>query len=439
MASAIVYDRDAGLRQGISQAGSAFAQAISTNQERQRQEEERERLKNQKIEQSREYGSILQNTIGSLGDDASSMDMVRAYTDAINQGLPTEIATGMSSLQKALNQKAPGAGLGFDSKDDLVDLLGRFGMDEDQAQRESELYLALPTGGRTQYANFLFDRMQRGQLGANVQPRNQAKGQPNTGMLIPGGPSGDVADVSEEEVEQFDFPKVDLFEGLNSKEKVVRQKDLFNNNAKEYSEIRTKSRGYEDEMRRLGQMGRLNDSGKLPKGLENLNINWTTGDIRFPKAANAETQLFVKSVNDFTTKAKDTYGATVTNFELGTFMRRLPTLANTEEGRRMIIEQMSINAALEKLYQDSLKEVYDKYGLRNIDSQKAEQIAESLRKKDEEALLNQYDNVMQTQEVFEARQMAPEGKIPARAPTGEIVYIWIDQASKAEKKGYKTL
>ena len=214
---------------------------------------------------------------------------------------------------------------------------------------------------------------------------------------------------------------------------------MFNSNAKEYAEIKQKSRGYDDEIRRLGQMGRLNDSGKLPTGLERLNINWSTGDIRVPGLANPETQLFVKSVNDFTTKAKDTYGARVTNFELGTFMRRLPTLANTEEGRRLIIEQMQVNAGLEKLYQDSLKEVYDNYGLRGIDSQKAEQIAEEIRKEDEEALLNKYEDVMSSQEVYEARKLAPEGMFPVKNPQGKVGYLPTEKIDAARAKGWKIL
>jgi hypothetical protein len=53
--------------------------------------------------------------------------------------------------------------------------------------------------------------------------------------------------------------------------------------------------------------------------------------------------------------------------------------------------------------------------------------------------LKQYNGVLKSQEIFEARQMAPEGKIPATAPDGSIKYIWRDQAEKAVKRGYKIL
>jgi hypothetical protein len=445
MARPIIFDKDAALRQGIAKASSAFGKALATNAERKYLEDKRQRLRQEKEEDAKKYGSILQNTIGQLGDDSSNIDFVRAYTEAINQGLPIEMAQNMSTLQKALREPPNKAGLGIENEDNLVSLLTSFGIPEEQAEREAKLYMALPTGGKTQYANMFFDRMQRG--GFDQQPQTQSGQIPNF-QGIP----GEIVDSSQislantplgqqetQDEEEYKFPKLDLFEGLTPKERVHRQKDLFNANAKEYAEITQKGRGFGDELRRLEQMERLNNSGKLPTGLERLNINWTTGDIRFPAAANAETQLFVKSVNDFTTKAKEVYGARVTNFELSTFMRRLPTLANTEEGRRLILDQMRVNAELEKLHQDSLKEVYDHYGLRGVDSQQAEKLAGALRKDAEEALEKKKDQTLEIQKIYEARQKAPEGKMPARSPTGEIVYIWTDQLEKAAKKGYEIL
>jgi hypothetical protein len=434
MQRTIIYDRDAGLRQGISQAGSALGGALQQRGLQAQAEEQRQKLQQEQLEKTQEYGTILSETLGSLPEGASSLDMAKAYSSAIERGLPFEVAQSMGSLQKALQKPTVSGGLGFEKRDDLVDLLSRFGMPDEQAQMEADLYLALPQGGKTAYANMFFDRMQRGQIGSPSQP--QRRQDSPVGMQNPGGPVGDVSDVEQAEVAGFQFPEIDIFQGLTPKEKVATQKDLFNANAKSYAELNTKRRGYEDELRRFGQMERLNDSGKLPTGLERLNINWTTGDIRVPALANPETQLFVKEVNDFTTKAKDTYGSRVTNFELGTFMRRLPTLSNTEEGRRMILEQMKVNTAIDKLHQDSLAEVYDQYGLRGIDSQKAEVVARDLRKDDEAALLKQYNDVLKSQEIFEARQMAPEGLFPVKKPDGTIGYVPTNKVDEFKKRGY---
>jgi len=446
MPSAIVYDRDAGLSQGISQAGSAFAQAISTNAQREREERLKQEDRERKSTQAKEYGTILQSTLGQLGENPSSMDFVRAYSDAINQGLPIEMAQNMSSLQKALREPTKSAGLGIDQEDELVTLLTSFGVDDDQARREAQLYGKLTTGGKTQYANRFFDRLERGDLSMGQRgPQGEPQDFKNLGGeiveqtdMISTDRAGDISSV-EEEKEVFEWPKLDSFQGMSRKEQADMQKFNLSNNSKDYQETIGKVRGFDDEMMRLSQMETLNNSGKLPTGLQNLNINWSTGDIRFPKLANEETQAFVKMVNDFTTKAKDTYGARVTNFELGTFMRRLPTLANTEEGRRLILAQMQQVAALNKLYYDSRKAVYDKYKLKNLDTQQVETIAEQLRDKDEEVVRKAYKDSLQTQQVYEARQAAPEGKMPARSPDGKIVYIWTDQLDKAKNKGYEPL
>jgi len=452
MAQIITYDADRGLREGIATAGSALASALATRGQRKYEEERRQQLRQEEQQEAQRQGTVLQSVMQNLPQDASPMQRVMAFNQAMSEGVPMETIYKLGTLQTAMEKAqatGQGSGLGVENKSQLMDVMKRFGMDENQAEREADLYLSLPTGGRTAYANMFFDRMQRGGF-SGTQP--QSTGTEKDSAIFNNVPGeimeqtdvlssnrrGDVSSTSEE-VAGFQWPKLNTFEGLTPKERTTRQKDLFNANAKDFQENKTKQMGYEDELRRLGSMATLNDSGKLPEGLQNLNINWTTGDIKFPRLANPETQLFVKSVNDFTTKAKDTYGSRVTNFELGTFMRRLPTLANSEEGRRLILAQMSAQASLNKLYHDSLNEVYDKYGLRNIDVQQAEKIAKELRKDDEAALLQDYKQAMQAQEVYEARQLAPANKMPARAPDGRIVYIWTDQLDKAQKKGYKPL
>jgi hypothetical protein len=190
---------------------------------------------------------------------------------------------------------------------------------------------------------------------------------------------------------------------------------------------------------RVDLLERYNNSKKLPEGLDKLNINWTTGDIRFPALANPETQGFVKTINDFTVKAKETFGARVTNFELQSFMRRLPTLANSTEGRRLILSQMKSMAELDQLEVDSLKAVYDNYGLRGIDSQKAEEIAAEMRAPHEKRLREQVLNSVDAQTVYDAKENVPANKIVARDPDGKIVFIFAEKSDVAQERGYEIL
>jgi len=410
----IVIGDLSGIGQGIQTAGSALARGLE------------QRAQNRLLNQQR---SALDTALegADLQTQEGQQDFLRKTTQA---GIPMKDSLGI--LDRAIKQQqASKQAFAIDDPDELAGLFQRLGVPQDQAGDYAQLYANLSQGGRTQFANMFIDRLQRGDFGPDRKVTLQDLAPRE---FEPGGP----ADVEAEE-EQFVYPEVDMFEGLVPKEKVQMQKELFNANAKEFNEISQKIKGLKSDAIRVDQLERYNNSGRLPEGLERLNINWKTGDIRFPALANAETQAFVKTINDFTVKAKDTFGARVTNFELGAFLRRLPTLANSAEGRRAIIAQMNAMNDLDRLYYDSLKEVYDNYGLRGIDIQKAEQIAEQLRAPKEEALKQKVRDASMAQDIFDARSKAPEGKIVAQSPDGRIVYIWRDQEEKATAGGYRIL
>lgn len=415
MPAPIILQDQSGLAQGIAGAGSALAGALGQRMQQKRQQQ-----------QQQQYGSILDQTLGSLPQDASPLQVTQALSQAVQQGVPTDVAQNYGTLYATLQKSQPNMPPGPDQINTMSTLFKKFGMPEDVAQRNAELWGQLTTGGQTEMAKMLVDQISR-------QQYSQNNANPQMGFQ----PMGEEAVVSEEEVETFDFPKVDVFEDRTPKERTQLKTELLKQNNASYSDNSEKLRKVDSEIMRYNQLEQLNNSGRLPEGLEALNINWTTGDIRYPKLANPETQQFVKTINDFTVAAKDTFGARVTNFELGAFMKRLPTLANTTEGRRVILAQMKAMKDLDRLYHDSLKEVYDHYGMQKIDKASAERIAADLRKDDEAKLKQKFEDSVKAQEVYDARARAPEGKIPAIAPDGRVVYIWRNQADKAEKQGFR--
>ena len=402
---------------GLSQAGSVLGQALGQKMQRQHAAAQQQ----QEVAQRKQHGSILGEVFQGIGPESSPEQINSALGSALSQGVPPEMLQQYVGLSQSL-QKPSSASLGNLGRDDLVGLLGRLGLDDEQAANEADIYRALPQGGKTAYANYLFDRMQRKEIGGK---RPQAV--------------EEVADVSVEEVETFDFPEVNTFSGLTSKEKVGREKDLFNFNAKAYSEISTKKKGADGELLSLEQLERLNDTGRLPEGIGRLNVNWKDGELILPAAANKETQLFVKSVNDFTTKAKDSFGSRISNFELERFLKRLPSLGNTEEGRRLILAQMKGTQQLNQLYYDSIQEVYDKYGIRNIDNQQVEKIAKDLRADKEEVLKGDVNRAVKAQDIYEARQSLSSDQVLLESPSGELKFGLKSQAEQAKKKGFKVL
>ena len=65
MPSVITYDRDAALRQGIAGAGSALSNALMYNAQQKQAEQQRKKLAFEQEEKYKNYGTILQETIGS--------------------------------------------------------------------------------------------------------------------------------------------------------------------------------------------------------------------------------------------------------------------------------------------------------------------------------------------------------------------------------------
>lgn len=234
----------------------------------------------------------------------------------------------------------------------------------------------------------------------------------------------------------------DLDAGLTPKERVKRQDDRFKIQ-NPLVEANSKSlAAAESEGMSLDLLQELDKSGKVGTGLHRLNINPKTGDLFLPAAASPEEQLFVKTVNDFTVKAKDSFGARVTNFELDRFMQRLPTLANSVEGRGLIMRQMGIVNKINQLERKALQNVFDDYGVRNIDYADAENRAKKSIESEKEALRKEFLQVEklsreQDAEFVKKYKAATEpGFTAMKSPGGEISQFPNKNVSNLEDKGF---
>ena len=384
-----------GIGQGIQTAGGALAGALERRAESRLQQQQASALDQALAE-------------ADLTSQEGQQDFLR---QAVSQNVPIQDALGV--LDRAIKSQS-NRPMSTEEIAGLKRTMVGLGVPDKQAEDFVNLYGQATTGGRTELIKMGVDLIQR-----HSSP-------------------SDLSDVEPKE-EGFAFPEVEMFKGLTPKEKVSREKELFNANSKDFSEISKKTKSLKSESLKLDQLKRLNDTGKLPEGLENLNINWKTGDIRVPRFANSATQQYVKTVKDFLTNIKDSFGARITDFDIKSFMQRLPTLANSTEGRRVIIDQMKAISDIDKLYYDSFKEVYDEYGLRGIDSQKAEKIASELRAPKEEVLKQKVADSIMAQEVYDAKEVVPEGKVVGMSPEGKIIFIWKNKADKAIERGYRIL
>lgn len=279
------------------------------------------------------------------------------------------------------------------------------------SQRQIDLYKASSEGGKTKIIENVLEEQNR-----NMTP---------AGLTSP-------------DIEDYD-------KGLTPKERVKRQDDRYRIQTPLVMKNSESLSALEAENLSIGLLQELDDTGKVGEGLHNLNINPKTGDLFIPKGGTPEEQLFVKTVNDFTVKAKDSFGARVTNFELDRFMQRLPTLANSKEGRRLIMRQMQIVNQINQLEKKEIQKVFDQYGVRNIDYPDAENKARLAIKDQKESLRKEYLDLEQVAKKEESenykklKENVQEGYTAMIKPDGSIKQFPTKNVPNLEEKGYKKL
>lgn len=201
-------------------------------------------------------------------------------------------------------------------------------------------------------------------------------------------------------------------------EKITRGKERYDSGLKVYQEAGSKLRGMTRDKERFDILEGLDKSDKLPKGLARLNVD-KEGNLRLPFLASSDAQRYVKTLNEFSAGAKDTFGSRVTNFDLAQYLKRYPTLLNTKEGRRQLLDQMKLVNKINSVYYKNLKKIYDKAGgVRNIDSDVAERFAEQLSEPKTNELSEKFKQIGE----FSSKPSASEfkGKKIRDKDTGEI-------------------
>lgn len=330
------------------------------------------------------------------------------------------LGQGVSSLaQSALKNK-------FDRKLQSDKLKGDYKADEENYKKIkdafgtkfAEIWMASPQGARTKLT------------GAALEARS--RGIDLDKMLSTGG--GQTPDIMQTNemnppIEQEDKLEKNVFNELNDiknqqdkellpAEKIARGKERYTTGLKEYQEAGTKLRGLTRDKERIEILEGLEKNKKLPKGLGRLNVD-KDGNLRLPFLASKDSERYVKTLNEFSSGAKDTFGSRVTNFDLTQYLRRFPTLLNSAEGRRQLYDQMKIVNQINSIYYKNLKKVYDKAGgVRNIDSDVAERLAEKLSESKVSELSDKFKEIGDFKSLPAASEF--KGKKMRDKKTGEV-------------------
>ncbi|MGL5264041.1 MAG: hypothetical protein ACRDAI_05645 [Candidatus Rhabdochlamydia sp.] len=414
MAHPIVIQEDLGLIEGINQAGRSIGGALEKRFDSQKQ---------------REGGNILQSALQELEHNPNPLALQSVMTKALAAGAPPELVQNMGSLYSALQQSQPKSPLHITKPGELSEVLQQFGVETGLADKYDALYPRLTTGGQTAFANILFDQIQRN--GSLTTPSNNQ---------MPPGPATQVPNQGiNASKEPFKWPKVNPFSDLTNREKVSRGNEFFKENTKLFNAAAKNLNSHKSEGLTIRQLKSLNDSSKLPSGKTKVfNVDLKTGELRIIAAANAETQLFVKNINRFLSNAQQFFGGRVTNFEVMQYKQGLPTLANSPEGRRLILEQMEIENELKQLDEQSIKETIGKYGTRGIDPAEAQIISEQWKQQKEEELLKRFDRVSLAATIFVEKKLTNEEDVLGERK-GKRGYLPKSEITKFEKRGGRIL
>lgn len=293
----------------------------------------------------------------------------------------------------------------------------------------ADVYELAPEGGKTEVIKHLLEATQRGEdFGSRFKKKIVETKEP----LLGKDEESEIPGILEEEKP---FKKIkDFDKGLTPKERASRQENRYNKNLPLHQESYHKYQAHQSDADNLKILEELN-----PKitTMDKFNVNPSTGDLLIPQFASPEAQRFLKTINDFTKNAKDSYGARVTNFDIQQFLKRLPTLAGSEEGRRQIIRQLTIMNNINLAREGALQEVIDEYGgIRNIDYDEAERIADKRSAKEISGLKKEFSSIGNSLdksygiEVSELKKLVPTGHVLVEFEDGNIQAINKDKVQE---------
>lgn len=378
------------------------------------------------------FGRSLGQGIGNLPEMLMAKRQQMADTDFGKKlGLPLSGKESGDLRKEAIVQALKGV-----SRNPYAEEHAKYLESQGLSPEEAHFIASQTPGAKTQLTKDFLEKKQRGFLPSQNQEVQQ---------LFPKESSREFA---QREIEKYRDKKdpdrmtkrnveKELFEilssqdkGLTPSEKVKRGKERFDSGLKIYQEAGAKLRGFSRDKERLDILDSLNKSDKLPKNLARANVD-KEGNLRLPFASTPEAERYVKVLNEFSTGAKDTFGSRVTNFDLSQYLKRYPTLLNSAEGRKQLIKQMKIVNDINSVYYKNLKDIYTKAGgVRNIDADVAEDLAERMSEDKIGSLVEKFNEIGDFTSLPSASEF--KGRKIKNEKTGEILISdgenWLPEA-----------
>lgn len=149
-----------------------------------------------------------------------------------------------------------------------------------------------------------------------------------------------------------------------AKESRIREQEerklAFKETEKFRDEISTERKSYEKNKALIDNMARLDATGKLTNPRAYSLLKKIGMDI--PSLLSPESQEYLKFQQSYLTNAKNIFGSQISAFEINEYLKGIPTLENTSEGKKRIFMNQMIENEGRKAIVDATDEVIKENG-----------------------------------------------------------------------------
>jgi len=242
------------------------------------------------------------------------------------------------------------------------------------------------------------------------------------------GPRGGISDENILAISAIDPNMARLLQG-QKEAGYKREATAFKETKDTRQDILKGAKAAQENNMRLDRMETLIDEGNLIPGAFNSFLQKVGLDI--PALKNPDSQEFEKLSTDMTRNAREIYGNRLTNFEVQTFLKTIPTLSQTTEGQKRVIHNLRLLNEGARLRSRAMNKIIkSNKGIPPFDI--AERIEEKISPKLDK-IANDFEKGL-----IQSRPSSPAtGTINMRDPAGNLRAVPKNQAQQAQAAGYR--
>lgn len=153
------------------------------------------------------------------------------------------------------------------------------------------------------------------------------------------------------------------FQSAEKKESSREKTESFKINQQFLDKVYTDTDAANQRLAQIERMEQLNDSGELSSS--NLINAMEIIGLPIELLGNMSNDEYQKLSLDLTSGITGDYGSRILATEFNTFLKRIPTLRNSPEGRKQIISNMKMLAEIPRLKKDALSNILDEHDATN--------------------------------------------------------------------------